>query len=64
MNIKVAYDYDENEYICFVDKYASISGYGSTEKEAILDLLYKALNENGWNHDTIKQLIQKIENEN
>jgi len=63
VKIKIAYDFDENEYIAFVDKYPQICGISSTEKGAILSLLYQAQKEDGWNHKVINALIEKIENE-
>lgn len=63
MKVKIAYDFDENEYIAFVDKIPAISGYGETERLAVLDLLHQALKEDGWEHDVIRNLIDKIENE-
>lgn len=64
MQVKVAYDFDEKEYIAFVDKIPAIAGYGPTEKEAVLSLLYQAEKEDGFNHDIIRSLINKIENGN
>lgn len=63
MQVKIAYDFDDQEYIAFVDSYAQISGYGSTEKKAILDLLNQAYKEDGFNHKVIEELIEKLENE-
>lgn len=63
MNIKIAYDQFENEYIAFVSGLPTISGYGATEKEAILDLLYTVKEEKGFNHRVIQTLIDKIEND-
>jgi hypothetical protein len=63
MNIKIVYDQYENEYIAFVDGIPAMAGYGTTEKEAILDFLYKAKEEEGFNHRVIQTLIDKIEND-
>lgn len=63
MQVKIAYDFEEKEYIAFVDKIPAIAGYGATEKDAILDLLKQAEQEKGFNHSTIRLLIEKIENE-
>jgi len=62
MQIKVAYVFDDLEYIAFVDKLPMISGFGKSEEEAILHLLKQALNEDGFNKSVIKNLINKIEN--
>lgn len=62
MQVKIAYDFDDQEYIAFVDNIPRISGYGITEKNAILDLLQHAKLEEGFNHSVIEELINKIEN--
>jgi predicted RNase H-like HicB family nuclease len=64
MRVKVAYDFEDNEYIAFVDKIPNISGFGPSEKDAILNLLYQAKEEDGFNKEVIIQLIEKMENEN
>lgn len=63
MKIKIAYDFEDNEYIAFVDMIPQIAGYGLSEKDAILNLLKHAETEKGFNHKVIRMLIQKIENE-
>lgn len=64
MKVKIAYDFDEKEYIAFVDQLPVIAGYGPSEKDAILHLLKQAQQEKGFNHVVIKILIDKIENAN
>lgn len=64
MKVKIGYDFEEHEYIAFVDKIPNISGYGVTEKEAIVNLLEQAKKEEGFNHDVITRLIEIINNEN
>ena len=61
MQVKVAYDFDDDEYIAFVDKLPMISGFGNSEEAAILHLLRQALNEDGFDKHVIKLLIEKIE---
>lgn len=63
MKVQIAYDFDEREYIAFVDKLPAVAGYGTTEREAVLNLLYQALEEDGWHHDVIRDLIYRIEHE-
>lgn len=62
MKVKIAYDFEEKEYIAFLDGIARISGYGFSEKEALLNLLHQAEKEEGFNHKVIEMLIEKIEN--
>lgn len=63
MKVKIAFDFEENEYIAFVDKLPMVAGYGSTEKDAVLHLLKQAEQEQGFNHTVIRFLINKIESD-
>lgn len=40
--VKISFDFDENEYVVFVDGIKGIEGHGQTEQEAIDDF-YKRL---------------------
>ena len=64
MKVKIAYDFEENEYIAFIDNMANISGFGISEKDAIYDLLKEAKKQKIFDEKIITRLLGIINNEN
>ena len=61
MQVKIVYDPFESEYIAFIENVASFSGYGKTEKEAIIDFLRQCENNPNFNQSVIKSLLSNIQ---
>jgi len=61
MKVKIVYDPFECEYIAFIESLASFSGYGKTEKEAIIDFLHQCENNPNFNKPIIKSLLNNIQ---
>lgn len=60
MQVKIIFDIEENEYICFVPNVIDIVGYGETEKKAVYNFLLKCENNPLFNQHVISHLIQKL----
>jgi hypothetical protein len=61
MQVKIVYDPYEYEYIAFIEGITSISGYGQTEKEAIVDFLHQCEKNPKFHQSTIQLLLSKIQ---
>jgi hypothetical protein len=60
MNVKIIYNQFDNEYVAFVQGINLISGYGLTEKEAVIDFLTQCVDNPLFNQSVVQQLLKKI----
>lgn len=60
MKVKIIFDIEENEYICFIAGVLNLAGYGKTEQEAVRDFLLHCENNPLFNQKIISQLLGDI----
>lgn len=61
MQVKIIFDIEENQYICFVSGINSVTGFGDTEADAVHDFLKQCENHKLYNQKVINQLLQQFQ---
>lgn len=60
MKVKIIFDIEENEYICFIPTVVKFVGYGETEEKALANFLNQCIDNPIFNQKAITYLIQQL----